>query len=320
MPTNGEIHFEGYGLSLSGVSVTVNGNPASLVEVPSRGVGSKAARVTPEPAVNAEVILSGTFCEAADNCDAHTLIFSAIPADSTPPAVPVLTVNLHDHADTSAGVGSCVGDAAATLWFHLQGTPAAAGEALVVHVVEVADGVDFGTPFRTTARLVNAADQVMSVRLEPGVVMGELGGRFCYRAFDVDYAGNQSAYSPVTCAVCHARAESGDAGMFSSPPEEPQWMGADVVAGGPCDVGGASSSAGPSSAAMASGSSATTASSAVSTASSTAASAGTADGGVGVAGDSGCACNQSGAGQCGFLLGLLLLNTLRLRVRHPSPL
>jgi MYXO-CTERM domain-containing protein len=253
LPANAAIHFDGYNITLDDVVVTVNGTPATLTPTESHGIGALAARVTPQPAVGATINISGTFCEPLNNCMMHALTFTALAADTATPAQPTLEVNVHDHADFSGGIGSCISDAAASWWFNLTGDTAGANDAAVIHVVEVARDASFSSVFRTVARMADNSAQVTSSMRLDSFNIGSLGvtQAFCFRAFSVDTAGQRSATTAVTCRPCHARVEAQvDAGVAFLPPDQPTWTGADVVGDGPCGTTSSSSSGGVSSSAV----------------------------------------------------------------------
>ena len=253
LPANAAIHFDGYNINLDDVVVTVNGSPATLTPTETLGIGALAARVTPQPAVGATINISGTFCEPLNNCMMQALTFTALAADATTPAQPTLEVNVHDHADFSGGIGSCISDAAASWWFNLTGDTAGANDAAVIHVVEVARDANFTNMFRTVARMADTTAQVTtSMRLD-NISIGSLGvtQAFCFRAYSVDTAGQRSASTAVTCRPCHARVEPQvDAGVAFLPPDQPTWTNAEVVGDGPCGTSSSSSSGGNSSSAV----------------------------------------------------------------------
>ncbi len=253
LPANAAIHFDGYNINLDDVVVTVNGTPATLTPTETFGIGALAARVTPQPAVGATINISGTFCEPLNNCMMHTLTFTALAVDNTAPVRPALEVNVHDHADFSGGIGSCISDAAASWWFRLMGETAGANDAAVIHVVEVARDANFTNVFRTVARMADTTTQVTtSMRLD-NTSIGSLGvtQAFCFRAYSVDTAGQRSANTVVTCRPCHTRVEAQvDAGFAFLPPDQPGWTNADIVGDGPCGTTSSSSSGGVSSSAV----------------------------------------------------------------------
>lgn len=253
LPANAAIQFDGYGpsgfeVSLEGVMVTVDGSPATLTRVEALD-WSVLAKVTPEPAAGATINIRGTFCPPENNCQEQALTFTVRAPDNSVPDVPALEVNLHDHADFLPGVGFCGGDAAASWWFHFKGDTAGAADAEVFHRVEISRNSTFATVFRTLSRVADAADVFTGMHLDDNALGNADPTRaFCFRAFSVDTAGHRSAFSPSTCRPCHVRVDPQvDAGSAFGLPPEPDWTGADILAGGQCSDVPSSSSGGGSS-------------------------------------------------------------------------
>ena len=78
-PANGYLLFEGYGINLDAVTVTVDGSPATLVQPadsdPLARLATLVARVEPEPMPGQLVEIGGSFCsDAQGNCAASVIV------------------------------------------------------------------------------------------------------------------------------------------------------------------------------------------------------------------------------------------------------
>lgn len=243
-PANAPIYFYGYYLALTpSVAVTVDGQPASLVDVSDQtphvftpsfagGVTSLRVRIDPPPSPGQEVSLSGNLCQSAPSCDPVLLQFTAAAPDEQGPATPPgLTFDLHDHGDSLAAT-TCDESGDFAWWLRIQGLPAtAAGESPVFYDItaftdetlstRVAQWSRFAEPGDVDVRLVGTADLVVGAPLPEAA---------CFRIDLADLAGNPGASSNVACAPCLYRADP----PSSKDPAEPSWTSADVYPGGFC--------------------------------------------------------------------------------------
>src|ERR1044072_9374600 len=108
-PANAALYFLGYDIALGGVTVTVDGQPATLVPAPDaavNGVEGVTARITSAPAKGQMVKIEGDFCAASGGCGASTITFTAGDSDVTPPSPPAsIGFDLYDYPDFKSGGG-----------------------------------------------------------------------------------------------------------------------------------------------------------------------------------------------------------------------
>lgn len=89
-PANAAIHIEGITVFSSGLTATVDGQPATLVDIPElSSVHELWLSISPQPAAGAEVVIQGEACASlGSNCTVD-LSFTAGPADETAPPAPL---------------------------------------------------------------------------------------------------------------------------------------------------------------------------------------------------------------------------------------
>lgn len=237
-PANGYIFFMGYYIGLAKVSVTVNGQPATLSDISSTFAGAPfelSARVMPEPKPGDAIVISGDFCEQ-DVCAAKSISFTAGAADTqAPPSPSKAWFNMYDFPDFKSSGGDCQFNTDLSLWTHIEGMPAGMGEAPLLYHVEAFSDMGMTKSVLDTVSFVNEAAVAWGYRK----LLADFGGvnpaDVCFRITAIDGAGNKSAESAAFCKACYARTDA--PGISQSVPPEPQWTSADIYAGGPCDTG-----------------------------------------------------------------------------------
>lgn len=237
-PANAALVFQGFSLALTGVSVTVDGVPAQLVETSLPAFSGLVANIEPRPEPGQAVVISGNFCEG-DTCE-HEISFTAGPNDDEAPVAKELLFAAYDHADFVSGGGDCMSDSDLTLYVHADVSPQADGQAAVRYRVTSAPGMG---DFESGGLLDPDGPSVRSISLVESQLGGVAPTDLCVSVELVDLAGN--AGEPIeVCKPCFFRTD--DSTLEVKTPDEPAWTEADVVPGsacaGPDDSSGSDSS------------------------------------------------------------------------------
>lgn len=288
-PGNAALLFSGFDLTLDAVTVTVDGQPASLVPAPlAEGFAAIAALVEPQPQAGQTVVVSGSFC-SPEFCDPVSLTYTASAPDLTAPAplAEQAYFGVYDHADFASGGGDCQSDSDLTFYLHVPQTAPAGGEALpVVRASYDPDGEGGAFGIRSTvyspgdmATLVISATDEQLLGKDPATEV-------CITIEVVDTAGNAAPAFQV-CPACYLRKD--DTPQLGSTPSEPAWTEADAVPGSACagatESTGAATDSGPEPTSGDTGEPPTTGEPETGTDSDTG----------GLDGDKGCACSMHGA-------------------------
>jgi MYXO-CTERM domain-containing protein len=229
-PGNAALLFDGFSISLAGVTVTVDGEPAALVPAPFDDVApGLAVLVEPTPMEGQTVVVSGPFC---DECEPEAITYTAGPPDLTAPQplVDSTFFAVYDHSDFVSSGGDCMSDSDLTLYVHLTQMHPEPGQPSLFTIAWDPDG-EGGLGFRRTV-LVEAGAEVVPVSL----VTEQFGDKdpvdeVCLEVTAFDAAGN-AAEPFELCPACFARADA--LGLETDTPPEPDWTEADGVPGSPC--------------------------------------------------------------------------------------
>lgn len=239
-PANAALFFEGYSISLDSVTVTVDGQSATLLPVttgPVSKVGTLRATIEPKPASGQAVVISGSFC-ADPGCQPVEIKFTAGAEDNDPPpATEIASYDVYDYPDFKSSGGDCQSDSDLAWFFDFTTTALAPGESPRILVLERAADASFSNASEVVSTFVNGTTFGLTDR----DMAASLGGSsapeaFCFRVSTTDAAGNVGGVSQVVCKPCNYRVESGSPPF--SPAPEPAWTSADVYPGGTCDEGG----------------------------------------------------------------------------------
>ncbi len=238
-PANAALFFYGYNIALDAVTVTVDGQPATLT--PAAGTLSKAAtlaaNIDPKPSAGQTVVIGGNFCPN-DGCQATTIQFTT-GADDTeaPPLTELSAFNVYDYPDYKSGGGDCTIDSDLAWFFKLTAAPLVPGESPRVYSIERSPDANFtsGSVVHTSF-VLDTAFPVIHRDMAVALSGSSPPEAFCFRVSTTDAAGNLAGTSPVLCKPCYYRAESGNAPL--SEPGEPKWTAADAYPGGTCAMGG----------------------------------------------------------------------------------
>jgi hypothetical protein len=238
-PANAALFFEGYDISLDGVTVTVDGQPATLQPVtdgPISKVGTLVATIQPKPAPGQTVIVSGQFCDDSF-CKPTSIEFEAGAEDNTPPpSTEIASFNVYDYPDFKSSGGDCQTNSDLAWFFQLTAPALAAGESPRIWTLERASDESFSDAKEIVSTFVNGTSFGITDR-ELAAILGDKSApeAFCFRVKTSDASGNTGGVSSVVCKPCNYRVDTG-AQPFS-PPAEPAWTSADVFPGGTCDTG-----------------------------------------------------------------------------------
>ncbi|APR77486.1 Hypothetical protein A7982_02833 [Minicystis rosea] len=241
-PANAAIFFSGYDVSLDDVTVTVDGQPATLAKATlTSSPATLSVVVQPAPEPGQVVAIQGTFCGSGFQCPVYSLSFTAAPPDTTAPGAPkVIAFNVHDYVDFKSSGGDCQSNSDLAYWVEME-TPAleAGGSPFLQRIEAYRDAGLTDFVFGTTRFVEGGTKQVISFH----VLASELAGAspadaFCFRSTIVDAAGNAGPDSAeVICKPCHVRIDDEPSTSFGAPPE-PAWSSDDIYPGGACDPGG----------------------------------------------------------------------------------
>ncbi|HTN91312.1 MAG TPA: hypothetical protein VL242_46905 [Sorangium sp.] len=241
LPGNAAIFFEGYSISLDGLTVTVDGEPASLVivtDVPAAGY-SIVARIEPAPSEGQAIAIEGDFCNVVDSCGVKSIELTAGAADTEAPPEPSgLSFDLYDHADFKSSGGDCQLDTDLSWWIKAEGEVAQGGEAPVITTIEAFRDDSFTEPVFSVSRFMNAASLSIAIGQTAEVLDGaDAPEALCFRATAMDTAGNVAGETVHACKPCYYRVDSEAAQPPFATPPEPAWTEADIYPGGTCDSG-----------------------------------------------------------------------------------
>lgn len=241
LPGNAAIFFDGFSISLEAVSVTVDGEPASLVAVtdlPPLGY-SLVARIEPPPSEGQAIVIEGDFCGAQGPCGESRIELTAGAADTDAPAGPSgLSFDLHDHADFKSSGGDCQVDSDLTWWVTVEAERAGSGEAPVITTVEAFRDDTFADPVFSQSRFMNATPATVALSRTADVLDGVAAPEaLCFRATVTDTAGNAAGEAVHACKPCYYRKDPETAQPGLGGPPEPAWTEEDVYPGGTCDSG-----------------------------------------------------------------------------------
>lgn len=236
-PLNVPVHLFGGAALGDGVdsfyTATVNGQPATLVEVSEKTSldGSLQVRVEPPPSIGDVVAIAGTFCPAELSCYPIEMEYTVAAEDVAGiDAAPALWFDLHEHAHEPGG--SCGPPGTLTWWLHLEdlATQTASESPLIYTVTAFAPG-DLSTPVRTWSLLGRGGDEALEVWGDVDPAGVDPAEAFCFRVDVADLAGNPGQSSSTSCAPCRFHADEEYAAG------EPAWSSADVYPGGLCADG-----------------------------------------------------------------------------------
>ncbi|WP_438022232.1 hypothetical protein [Sorangium sp. So ce233] len=241
LPGNAAIFFDGYSISLDAVSVTVGGEPASLVAVtdlPSLGY-SLVARIDPPPGEGQAIVIEGDFCGAVEPCGETRIELTAGAADADAPAGPSgVSFDVHDHADFKSSGGDCQVDSDLTWWVTVEGQIAGSGEAPVITTIEAFRDDTFTDPVISQSKFMNATPVTVALSRTVDALDGAAAPEaFCFRATVTDTAGNAAGEAVHACKPCYYRKDPETAQPGLGAPPEPAWTEEDVYPGGTCDSG-----------------------------------------------------------------------------------
>lgn len=225
-PANAALVFEGHGISLTDVTVTIDGAPATLVEVEHPGLGL-AAKIQPLPLLGQDVVVSGDFCEFED-CEPEVISFVAGPPDHSAPGASEVMFAVFDHGGFVSSGGDCMSDSDLAFYVHASVGSEAAGQAPVRYRMSfpgALGGLEVGGLF-TGEGPNTRAFSITDAQLADDVVTD-----LCLYFEVIDLAGNNGSPSEV-CRPCFFR--SSDEPAQAMVPAEPVWTDADVVAGSAC--------------------------------------------------------------------------------------
>jgi len=238
-PVNAPLLFSGYDISLDGVTVTVDGQAATLKDTttgPLATVANIAATIEPQPTPGQTVVISGNFCPNF-GCMPTSIQFTAGAEDNDPPPVTEVSVfNIHDYPDYKSGGGDCTGSSDLAWYFLLETSAPAPGESPRIYTLERSPDPSFAT---SEAISIGFA-RTDSFEVTHRDFAANLGGKsapeaFCFRVSTTDVVGNMAAVSQVACKPCLYRVETGPTPVFQ--PSQPAWSSADTYPGGTCDMG-----------------------------------------------------------------------------------
>ncbi|WP_159397449.1 hypothetical protein [Sorangium cellulosum] len=238
-PANAALLFRGYDISLEGVSVTVDGEPARLVAVPDVSFwNALAARIEPTPGKGQGIVIEGDFCAPEPSCGVTRIELTAGDPDTTaPPAPEALSFNVYQYAPHAPN--NCESPSSISWWITAVGEGAGAGESPVIYKVEAFRDDTFTEPVFSFNELVEASPVEMTIRGIRDTLSGTDGPEaMCFRIQATDAAGNAARGAVHACKPCNYRADpEGALPIEASDLGEPEWTSADRYPGGTCVPG-----------------------------------------------------------------------------------
>ena len=314
LPANAALLFFGQALSLTGVSVTVDGAPAALVPADAVAGAALAARVDPPPAPGQAVVIAGDFCQESGGCGPTMLAFTASAADDTPPT-PITDGSffaIYDHGDFVSSGGDCQTDSDLTFYVHLV-DGASVGDARTVFTATWdPDGLGPIPAAFGDSTLGTGGASVLSISITADKLLGKTPADVCLTIQVGDLAGNKPA-SYELCPACYLRQDA--TVPDGSTPPEPAWTEDDAVPGSACAGPSGSSSGDSDTGPLTTGSPTEGGSSVGPGSSSSAGSTGPETGGE-TGGEKGCACAAESSPPPSWLLLLGVLGLGRRRERR----
>ena len=236
-PANGIVLFNGFGLSLDQVTVTVNGAPGTLVDASAAfatSIAPLAARISPKPNPDEKVTISGSFCAS---CPSETFSFTARADDLVAPEGFVSSqYGVHDYADFKTSGGDCQSDSDMALWVETKTIPASEEEAPTVLQIEAFADNALTKPIGSHGSLITTSEMTWGLRVTSAMLDGANPTGVCFRLSTKDLSGNDGPMPTVLCNACYARTDA-QGGMTGFPPDKPAWTDADAIKDGPCDWG-----------------------------------------------------------------------------------
>lgn len=312
LPANAAVLFFGQELTLTGVSVTVDGAPAALVPADAVAGAALAARVDPPPAPGQTVVIAGDFCQESGGCGPSMLTFTASAADDTSPT-PVTEGSffaIYDHGDFVSSGGDCQYDSDLTFYVHLVDGASVADARTVFTATWDPDGLGPIPAAFGRSALGTGGASVLTISVTADKLLGKAPTDVCLTIQVADLAGNPPA-SYELCPACYLRQDA--TVPDGSTPPEPAWTEDDAVPGSACAGPGGSSSGDSDTGPITTGSPTEGGTSVGPGSSSSAGSTGPETGGE-TGGEKGCACAaESSPPSWLLLLGVLGLGRRRSR-------
>ncbi|HRI66959.1 MAG TPA: hypothetical protein PK156_22085 [Polyangium sp.] len=236
-PANGIVLFQGFGISLDQVTVTVNGMPGTLVDATAAfatNIAPLAARVSPKPNADENVVISGAFCTG---CPTETFSFTARADDLVAPeGVISVHYGVHDYADFQSSGGDCQSDSDMAIWVDAQTSPSSEEEAPTVLQIEAFADSALTKPIGSHGALITTNEMHWGNRITSAMLEGSSPTAVCFRLSTKDLSGNEGPMPTVLCNACYTRTDA-QSNMTGLPPDEPMWTDADAIQDGPCDWG-----------------------------------------------------------------------------------
>ena len=231
-PANAALRFDGFDLSLTGVTATIDGEPATLVPAEPSGAPGLFATLEPQPQPGQTVTIAGAFCEF-EECEAEEFSFTAGPPDLDAPVAKDVFFTAFDHGGFVSSGADCMGDADLALYLHADLSPQADGQAPVRY--RVTFDPDAGAPeppgFVRNGLFDVAGPSARSTSLTADKLGAVAAADVCLLVEFIDFAGN--AGEPIeVCKPCFLRVS--DELPETDTPEEPTWSDADIVPGSAC--------------------------------------------------------------------------------------
>jgi len=175
-PANAALFFQGYSISFDSVTVTVDGQAATLKPVttgPISKVGTLRATIEPKPTSGQTVIVSGKFCAEA-SCQPETIQFTAGAEDNDPPpATEIASFDVYDYPDFKSSGGDCATDSDLAWFFDFTAPALASGESPRVITLERAVDDSFSNGSEVVSRFVSGT----SFGLTDRDMAASLGGK-----------------------------------------------------------------------------------------------------------------------------------------------
>ncbi|MCY1057638.1 MYXO-CTERM sorting domain-containing protein [Nannocystis sp. SCPEA4] len=230
-PGNAALLFWGVELSTEQLTVTIDGEPATLVAAEfAAGLADLAVRVEPAPQEGQAVAISGKICNWEADCEL-SLTYTASAADVAAPA-PIAEASffaVYDHADLDLSSDCGEWHVERSMYVHLQQAAPASGEAATLFLVNWDASEGAGGIHRT--ELASGESTIISVDLDGSALGGaDVMSEVCLEVTAIDAAGNKAEPFEL-CPPCFFRA---DEQPLETLPPEPVWTEADAVPGSAC--------------------------------------------------------------------------------------
>jgi len=235
-PGNAALLFWGSELSLEAVTVTVDGEPATLVPAPfADGLAALAVAVEPAPQAGQTVVLAGKFCQEPTDCDAALTYTVSAPDLAAPaPIVDASFFAVYDHVPFQLQGGCEQTTVERTLYVHLQQPAPAAGEAPVFFRVEWEGEEDPGAGLIRRTEQAIEETTIIPIGLDANTLgMADVLSEVCLEVVARDAAGNASEPFEL-CPPCFLHEDEAPIDASASLPPEPAWAEAEAVPGSAC--------------------------------------------------------------------------------------